>query len=127
MEPAAAVIDRYTTRAAVLGGVRIGAGELVRVSLAAANRDPYTFPDPDLFDPWRDNLRTHVTFAQGPHVCLGLHLARLEATHALRQALILLPHLRMVETEEARAAARPLGLVFRKPEALHAKWDGGRN
>ncbi len=118
LEPAAAVVDRYATRDVQLGNAHIKEGELVRVSLAGANRDPVTFPDPDRFDPTRPNLRSHVTFAQGPHVCLGLHLARLEAIYALEQVLATLPNLQLVDVE----SARPRGLVFRKPQALQVRW-----
>ena len=50
LEPAAAVVDRYATRDVELGGARIGRRELVRVSLAGANRDPAVFADPHRFD-----------------------------------------------------------------------------
>ena len=119
MEPAASVIDRYTTADAVLAGVIIPEGDLVRVSLAGANRDPNTFPDPDRFDPGRDNLRSHVTWAQGPHVCLGLHLARLEAQESVKQLLLQLPDLDI----QIDADAVPKGLIFRKPQALQATWS----
>lgn len=118
MEPAAAVVDRYATRPTTLRGASIAPGDLVRVSIAAANRDPTVFTDPDRFDPHRRNVRRHLAFAQGQHVCLGVHLARLEAQIALRQLLTELPRLR-------RHPERPSevrGLVFRKPEQLHAVW-----
>lgn len=115
MEPAASVIDRYTTCDVRLGNAFIKEGELVRISLAGANRDPQTFPNPDHFDPWRDNLRSHVTWAQGPHVCLGLHLARLEAQKSLEQLMCRLPAIQLARAKEAT----PSGLVFRKPIALH--------
>ena len=51
LEPAAAVIDRYATGDTELGGAEIAAGDLVRISITAANRDPAVFPDPDRFDP----------------------------------------------------------------------------
>ena len=79
LEPAAAVVDRYATADVVLGDAEIARGDLVRLSITAANRDPAVFADPDAFDPRRANLRRHVAFAQGPHVCVGVHLARLEA------------------------------------------------
>lgn len=121
LEPAAAVVDRYATVDVELGGAAIRAGDLVRVSLSAANRDPETFPNPDQFDPFRPNLRAHVTFAQGPHVCLGLHLARLEAELALGQLLARLNKMRLEET--AVSLAQPRGLIFRKPAALWASWN----
>ena len=82
------------------------------------------FDTPDRFDPLRANLRSHVTFAQGPHVCLGLHLARLEAHHALEGVLTQLPNLQLEATDEAISAAKPRGLVFRKPRAIQVTWDG---
>jgi cytochrome P450 len=119
LEPAAAVVDRYATQDTTLGGAAIAKGELVRVSIAAANRDRKIFPDPDRFDPQRPNLRRHLAFAHGPHVCLGIHLARLEARTALRLLLDVLPGLRLDATRPP--AVR--GLVFRKPQALHAVWE----
>lgn len=119
LEPAAAVVDRYATKDVQLGSAMIQAGDLVRVSLTAANRDPAIFPHPDQFNPQRDNLLTHVTFAQGPHVCLGLHLARLEAQEAIAQLLRRFPALQLND----QVAAMPRGLVFRKPLALHVSWE----
>jgi hypothetical protein len=120
LEPAAAVVDRYATADAELGGAAIPAGDLVRLSIAAANRDPDVFGDPDDFDPTRPNLRRHVAFAQGPHVCVGVHLARLEARAALSTLLRRFPRLRL---DPVRPAAEVRGLVFRKPRSLFVRWD----
>ncbi|MCB0191986.1 MAG: cytochrome P450 [Anaerolineae bacterium] len=122
LEPAAAVVDRYAVRNVQLGSAAIRAGELVRVSLAGANRDPATFANPDRFDPFRPHLQSHVTFAQGPHVCLGLHLARLEAHHALAGVIKRLPNLQLQKNKIATDEVRPRGLVFRKPAALYVLW-----
>ncbi|MEM7110917.1 MAG: cytochrome P450 [Chloroflexota bacterium] len=119
LEPAAAVVDRYATRDVILRGAHIKKDDLIQVSLAGANRDPAVFTNPDRFDPHRSNLRSHVTFAQGPHVCLGIHLARLEAHDALALALQRLPSLRLVNPKRAK----PTGLIFRKPEALDVQWS----
>jgi cytochrome P450 len=118
LEPAAAVIDRYATQDVRLGGASIRRGELVTISIAGANRDPEVFPDPDRFDVKRDNARLQVAFAHGPHVCIGMHLARLEAHSVLSRLLERLPRLRL---DAARPSA-PRGLVFRKPPALHVVW-----
>jgi cytochrome P450 len=122
LEPAAAVIDRYATRATTLGGAEIATGELVRLSIAGANRDPAIFAEPDRFDLERTNARRHLAFAQGPHVCVGVHLARLEARTGIAALLERLPGLRL--DEERPSAIR--GLVFRKPPQLHVRWIADR-
>ncbi len=118
LEPAAASIDRYATRDVWLGNAAIRQGELVTISIAGANRDPDLFPHPDRFDVRRENARHQLAFARGPHVCIGMHLARLEAQIAIARLLDRLPHLRL---DPAHPTA-PRGLVFRKPPALHAVW-----
>jgi cytochrome P450 len=119
LEPAAAIVDRYATADVVLAGAQIARGELVRVSIAAANRDPELFAEPDRFDVRRGNARLHVAFAHGPHVCIGMHLARLEAHTALRRLLERLPNLRL----DAGSPTAPRGLVFRKPPELRVVWS----
>jgi cytochrome P450 len=118
LEPAAAVVDRYATTDVELAGSAIVRGELVRVSIAGANRDPAVFPDPDRFDVRRSNASRHLAFARGPHVCIGMHLARLEAHAAVQQLLRRLPELRL----DPASPAAPRGLVFRKPPQLRVLW-----
>jgi cytochrome P450 len=119
MEPAAAVVDRYATRDVEVAGAAVRRGELVRVSLTAANRDPAVFADPDTFDARRANVRAQLSFAKGPHVCVAMDLARLEARVALRTLATRLPDLRLAEPSE------PRGLVFRKPPALWVREGRG--
>jgi cytochrome P450 len=118
LEPAAAVLDRYATRDVELGGAAIRRGDLVRISVTAANRDPETFPDPDRFDVERPNAARHLAFARGPHVCIGMHLARLEAHTAVGRLFARLPGLRL----DPDHPAAPRGLVFRKPPELRVLW-----
>ena len=117
MEPAAAVIDRYATRDVELAGASIARGDLVTVSLTAANRDPAVFEDPDVFDLTRPNLRKQLAFAHGPHFCLGIDLARLETRIAVETVLDRLPALELTEPNA------PTGLVFRKPDGVHVRWE----
>lgn len=119
LEPSASVVDRYATRDTEIGGTGVGAGDLVRVSLAGANRDPAVFADPDRYDVRRHNAAEHLAFAHGPHFCFGAHLARLEARTALAALLDRLPGLRL----DPSRPARPHGLVFRKPLRLDVRWD----
>nr|MBA2517620.1 cytochrome P450 [Solirubrobacterales bacterium] len=67
----------------------------------------------------RSNAGRHLAFASGPHVCIGMHLARLEAHVALATLLEGLPGLRL--EQDSPPAVR--GLVFRKPPAVDVLWD----
>ncbi len=67
---------RKTTEDVTLHGMTIPAGETVICLISSANRDPDVFPDPDVFDITRSNLRKHLAFGYGPHLCLGRTLAR---------------------------------------------------
>jgi cytochrome P450 len=74
---------RTTTRDVALHGTTIPAGSMVALVIAAGNRDPSRFPSPDTFD--LDRKATGVlAFGQGPHVCIGAALARMEGALALR-------------------------------------------
>lgn len=77
-----ALLGRATTREVELGGVTLPADQMIMIWLAAANRDPRQFPDPDVFDPGRDP-NPHLGFGRGIHFCLGAPLARLEGRVAL--------------------------------------------
>ncbi|HEU4841218.1 MAG TPA: cytochrome P450, partial [Ilumatobacteraceae bacterium] len=83
------------------------------VSLAGANRDPAVFDDPDRFDLHRADAKRHLAFAAGPHVCIGMDLARLEARVAVQAMLAHAPGVTL-----APGAPPPEGLVFRKPPLM---------
>jgi cytochrome P450 len=117
LEPAASVVDRYATRDIAVGSAYIKKGDLVRVSIAGANRDPAVFTDPDTFDLRRPNARANLAFALGPHFCLGARLARAEAEIAVNALLDRFPALRL------QRPTAPEGLVFRKPPVLPVRWD----
>lgn len=69
-----------------VGGKSIKTGDFILMLLAAANRDPRQFPEPDTFDITRSPNR-HVAFGFGPHICLGAPLARLEMSIAVGSIL----------------------------------------
>lgn len=119
LEPAAAFVDRYATRELELGTASIQKGDLVRVSISAANRDPAVFDEPDRFDIHRPNSGDHIAFARGPHACLGFHVARLEVRAALTAVIRGLAGLRPAPGEEVG----PTGMIFRSPKTVHAVWD----
>jgi len=110
---------RHATTDVELGGVRIRAGDTVSCMLGGANRDPSVFPDPDSFNIDRPNLRKHLGFAYGPHSCLGLHLARLEARIGLETLFSRLPDLRPMLDEPMIVE----GYEFRQPKQLRVCWS----
>ncbi len=122
LEPAATLVDRYTTRDVVLAGAAIAAGDLVTVSLAGANRDPSVFTDPDQYDVHRDNAHLQLAFVKGPHVCLGLHLARLQTIAAVNAVLDLMPNVMLDLSSSQEGFESVRGLVFRKPERVPVRW-----
>jgi cytochrome P450 len=69
-EPPISTVVRVAKKDCELGGIKITKGTNVSVSVAAANRDPAHYPDPDRFDPTR-KIFAHLTFGAGPHVCLA--------------------------------------------------------
>lgn len=109
-------IDRKATRETVIGGARVAEGTQVSLALGSANRDESVYDDPDRFDIDRDGP-PHLAFADGPHRCLGEHLARLEVTVALDRVLDRFQDMRF--TGEPPAIR---GLHFRSPESLPVTW-----
>lgn len=77
-----------------IAGVKIAQGDLVLPILAAANRDPEVFAEPNEFNPRQENKK-HLAFGKGVHVCLGAPLARLEGQEVLRALVELKPNLRL--------------------------------
>ncbi|WJV48245.1 cytochrome P450 family protein [Streptomyces flavofungini] len=101
---------RFATEPLRIGGQDIAAGDPVLVVLAAADRDPARFPDPDLLDLSRADNQ-HLGYGHGIHYCLGAPLARLEGQTALATLLRRLPDLQLaVEPEELRWRG---GLIMR--------------
>ncbi|WP_328870600.1 cytochrome P450 [Streptomyces sp. NBC_00287] len=109
--PALLAIRRFATEDVTLGGVTVPAGETVLLSLAAANRDPARFPDPDRLDLGRD-ASGHLALGHGIHYCLGAPLARAETEIALAALLERFPRLALAETDVRwRPSLRARGLV----------------
>jgi cytochrome P450 len=89
---------RLVAEELVIRGRKIPAGAVVMLHLAAANRDPDPFPDPDLVRLDRTGPR-HLSFAWGTHFCLGAPLARTEAAIALPRAMARLGDAQLVVAE----------------------------
>lgn len=86
---------RIATAESDVGGNRVEPGQSVITLLAAANRDPAAFPDPDRFDIGRTENH-HLTFSHGAHYCLGASLARLEGQVALQALARRAPDLQVI-------------------------------
>jgi cytochrome P450 len=102
-----------------LGGKTVRAGDRMLLILAAANRDPAKYADPDRLDITR-NPNPHVAFGQGIHVCLGAPLARLEAQEAFLALPKRFPNLRL-SVEPMSLEYHPT-IVARALKALPVSW-----
>ncbi|MPZ81430.1 MAG: cytochrome P450 [Actinophytocola sp.] len=91
-EPPTHFSIRWASADTVLAGVRVPRDSRVLVLLGAANRDPRQFPDPDVFDPDRDQGQP-MSFGMGVHYCLGAVLSRIEGQLALPMLLRRFPDL----------------------------------
>lgn len=106
---------RVTTRPVEVGGVAVPEGAKLLLMLAAANRDPERFPDPDTFDLGRSDARAHLSFGKGIHFCLGAALTRLELAVVLEQLVGRAPDLRLAP---GQSLAFPANVAFRGPLVL---------
>lgn len=103
---------RYTSAPVEIGGVTIPAGEQVMISLAAADRDPARFPEPDSLDVTRTE-RGHIAFGHGIHFCLGAPLGRMEGEIAFTTLLTRFPDLRLAVPADTLHWGHGDGLVLR--------------
>jgi cytochrome P450 len=76
-----------------VGGVTLHRNQWVVTLLAAANRDPEVFADPNRFDITRTSPPEHLAFSGGIHYCLGSALARMELAQGLRALAVRFPHI----------------------------------
>jgi cytochrome P450 len=118
-EPPLLSIMRTATHDTELAGVAIPQGAPVAVNLGAANRDPSRWDDPERFDIFRPQ-KPHIAFAVGPHVCLGMHLARMETRILLDVLFERLPNLRLDPDAKEGGIT---GLIFRSPKELRVRFD----
>jgi cytochrome P450 len=117
-EPPLLTIIRTATRDTEVEGMPIPAGSMVVINMGSANHDEKYWTDPERFDIFRTQ-RQHLAFAFGPHMCLGMHLARMETRIVLDRLLDRLPDLRLDPSEPAPFIT---GMTFRNPDRLPVVW-----
>nr|WP_197703821.1 cytochrome P450 [Variibacter gotjawalensis] len=107
--------NRLTTADTEIGGVPVSRGSFVTLCIGAANRDPAVFAEPDRFDIGRQPNR-HLGYASGPHVCVGMSVARLEGRIAVSRFLARFPNYRLTGN-----AVRSQRIRFRGFQSLPAR------
>jgi cytochrome P450 len=92
------MVPRVVVRETELAGTTLAPGDVVYAIVAAGNRDPARWPHPECFDILREQ-KSHLAFGYGPHLCIGLWLARLETRVALERLLAMAPDYRLRDVE----------------------------
>lgn len=115
---AAVTTFRTCTRETEFGGVKMMPGDKVAVSTTLAGRDPAEFPEPDQIR--FDRNPRHVSFGFGPHMCVGMHLARREMRIAIEEFVNRIPHFGIKPGHEIEYH---LGMI--QPVSLPLVWQPG--
>lgn len=113
-EPPLLSIGRNTTCEVEIGGVTIPEGASIAPVIGSANHDETRWENPEVFDIFRPAI-PHIAFAHGPHMCLGMHLARLETRVVVNRVLDRLPSLAL---NPGDSDPHIRGQVFRSPTSL---------
>jgi cytochrome P450 len=121
-EPPVTVILRRVARNTELAGVAIDEGADVALMIGAANRDERKYTEPDRYDMFRSQ-RQHVGFGFGVHVCLGMHLARMESRVAINT---LFDRLGPFTLDPDADPPHIEGMAFRSPLSLPVVFAAGR-
>jgi cytochrome P450 len=118
-EPPLLTISRTATVEVELAGVAVAPGESITPHIGSANHDETRWEDPERFDIFRP-AQPHIAFAHGPHMCLGMHLARLETRVLLTRVLDRLPDLTFDPGDDDPHIR---GDVFRSPTSLPVRFS----
>jgi cytochrome P450 len=119
-ETSVTMVTRVASRDTEVGGCPVAAGTVVSMLIGSANRDELHFERPEEWDIDRPGDSSHLAFGWGRHLCLGIHLARLELHVGLTAILDRLPNLRL-DPAEPRPEIR--GHAFRGPTTLPVLFD----
>jgi cytochrome P450 len=111
------MVTRTTTEEVEIGGKTIPSGAQIDMCMGSANRDDSRWTDPNTFDIRRPR-QAHIAFAGGIHMCLGMHLARLETRVMLNSLFDRLKDLAFVSDDGTGEESKIVGLTFRSPNKL---------
>jgi cytochrome P450 len=120
--PSARAMRRTVRHATVLRGADIPEGASMFASLAAANRDPEVFANPDSFDFTRRNVKRHLSFGAATHFCLGAHLARLEAQVAIETLVERIPTMCLSPGQKLTDNDYEPNIFIPSLKTLHVRW-----
>ncbi|MDH4170711.1 MAG: cytochrome P450 [Acidimicrobiia bacterium] len=120
-EPTDPMFSRWVTTDTVLGGTELPKGSVLHLCLGAANRDPARWDRPDVYDIDRPP-RPSQGFGSGPHICLGMHVARAEMFTAISALLDRLPDLRL---DPDAPPPEIIGLYERGATEINVLFGGG--
>jgi cytochrome P450 len=121
-EPPLTITSRVTTTDATVAGVEIPAGAQVTANLGSANHDDTRWDRPDDYDMFRE-AKPMISFGVGPHMCLGMHLARMEMRVAVNRVFDRCPNLRLDPEAVERDDPHIHGETFRSPTSLPVLFD----
>jgi len=125
LEGSTKMTARIARKDTQLGDMTIPAGTTVMVALAAANRDPRRWTDPQAFLLDRPKIKEHLAFGRGAHVCVGAPLARAEVRVILEKFLEHTSHIDLDETKHGKAGERTLeyepSFIIRGLGEMHLK------
>jgi cytochrome P450 len=116
-EPPLLITSRTCTADTEILGVPVPAGMVMVPNVGSANRDESRWDHPERYDLFRPQ-KPHISFGVGPHMCLGMHLARLELAAAIGALLDRCPNLRFDPEAFERDDPHIHGERFRSPTSL---------
>jgi cytochrome P450 len=121
-EPPLLITSRVAVRDTEVARTPIPAGAQVIPNIGSANRDETRWDHPDDFDLFRES-KPVISFGVGPHMCLGMHLARMEMRAAVHRLLDRCPNLRLDPDAVERDDPHIHGETFRSPTTLPVLFD----
>ena len=117
METPLTMVMRTTTQEIEIGGKTIPAEAQVDMCMGSANRDESRWPDANTFNIQRPR-QAHISFAGGIHMCLGMHLARMETRVMMNSLFDRVTDLAFVPDDATGEESKIVGLIFRSPNKL---------